>query len=156
MSTPPSVAETTAAALTASRALVAVAARSLATVDDDVTLPQLRALVLLASRGPQLVGALADALDVRPSTATRLCDRLVTKDFVVREVGQDNRRETTIRLADAGRALVDRVTSARRAELQHIVRRLDPQRRALLVEAFTAFASAADELPADASTLGWS
>ena len=40
------------ALLTASRALVAVAARSLAAVDDDVTLPQYRALVVLAVAGP--------------------------------------------------------------------------------------------------------
>ena len=39
--------------LAASRALVAVAARSLAAAGDDVTLPQYRALVVLAARGPQ-------------------------------------------------------------------------------------------------------
>ena len=45
--------------LRASRALVAVAARSIASVDDTVTLPQFRTLVALAARGPQNVGALA-------------------------------------------------------------------------------------------------
>ena len=39
--------------LAASRALVAVAARSLAAAGDEVTLPQYRALVVLAARGPQ-------------------------------------------------------------------------------------------------------
>ncbi len=42
--------------LRASRALVAVAARSIASVDDTVTLPQFRTLVALAARGPQNVG----------------------------------------------------------------------------------------------------
>ena len=65
------------AVLRASRVLVAVAVRSLAEVDDDVTLPQYRALVVLASRGPQRPTELADALAVHPSTITRLCDRLV-------------------------------------------------------------------------------
>ena len=37
----------------ASRALVGVAARSLAGVGEEVTLPQYRMLVLLCSRGPQ-------------------------------------------------------------------------------------------------------
>ena len=36
----------------ASRALVAVAARSLADLSDDITLPQYRALVVLRTRGP--------------------------------------------------------------------------------------------------------
>ena len=40
------------AVLTASRVLVAVAARSLAEVAEEVTLTQYRSLVVLASRGP--------------------------------------------------------------------------------------------------------
>src|SRR4051794_17698243 len=67
------------AVLLASRVLVAVAARSLAEVTDDVTLPQFRALVVLASQGPQLIGSLAEQLDVNPSTASRLSERLVRK-----------------------------------------------------------------------------
>ena len=47
----PEVEAVTDAVLTASRALVGVAARSLAVVDADVTLPQYRALVVLAARG---------------------------------------------------------------------------------------------------------
>src|SRR3954467_13124765 len=69
----------TAAVLVASRALVGVAARSLAAFEDVVPLPQYRALVLLASRGEQNVGSLADALGTHPSTTTRLCNRLVAK-----------------------------------------------------------------------------
>jgi len=63
--------------LAASRALVAVAARSLAAAGDEVTLPQYRALVVLAASGPQGTADLAAALAVNPSTATRMCDRLV-------------------------------------------------------------------------------
>ena len=65
------------AVLRASRVLVSVAVRSLAAADHDVTLPQYRALVVLASRGPQRPTELAEALAVHPSTITRLCDRLV-------------------------------------------------------------------------------
>ena len=67
--------------LLASRALVGVAARSLAGVEEQVTLVQYRALVLLDA-GPQNVGTLAKALGIHPSTATRLCDRLTTKGLV--------------------------------------------------------------------------
>lgn len=72
------------AVIGASRALLAVAARSLAGVAEDVTLPQYRTLVVLVSRGPQRVADLADALGVLPSTATRMLDRLVAKDLVRR------------------------------------------------------------------------
>lgn len=63
-----SVAETTKAVLAASRALVGVAVRSLDGIEDSITLPQYRALVVLASRGEQNVGVLAEALEIHPST----------------------------------------------------------------------------------------
>ena len=69
------------AVLSASRVLVAVAARSLADVGEEVTLTQYRTLVVLASRGPQNLAGLADAVGVTPATATRMCDRLVRKDL---------------------------------------------------------------------------
>ncbi len=94
--------ELTEAVLTASRALVGVAARSLAAAADDVTLPQYRALVVLAARGPQRVGDLAESLGVHPSTATRLCDRLVDRRLVRRAIDRTNRRETTIALSRQG------------------------------------------------------
>ena len=56
------------AALTASRSLIAVATRSLGAAAEEVTIAQYRALVVLASRGPQRMADLAAALDVAPST----------------------------------------------------------------------------------------
>ena len=53
--------------LVASRALVGVAARSLAGVD-DITLPQFRALVVLTGGIPVTVGDLATTLDIHRST----------------------------------------------------------------------------------------
>ncbi len=129
-----SAGELTEAVLTASRALVGVAARSLAAAADDVTLPQYRALVVLAARGPQRVGDLAEALGVHPSTATRLCDRLVDRQLVRRAVDRTNRRETTIALSPKGRTLVDAVTDVRRAEIREIVERIPVRSRAAAVE----------------------
>ena len=71
------------AVLSASRVLVAIAARSLADAGEDVTLTQYRSLVILASRGPQSVAALAEAVSVTPPTASRLCERLVKKGSCV-------------------------------------------------------------------------
>jgi DNA-binding MarR family transcriptional regulator len=144
------------ALLTASRALVGVAARSLAAVVDDVTLPQYRALVVLAARGPQTVGDLADAVAVHDSTATRLCDRLVAKKLVHRAVSRGNRRETVIRLTSEGRSIVDRVTTIRRAEIERIVGRIPPALRQPAVEALEAFSEASGELADQSWALGWS
>jgi hypothetical protein len=61
------------ALMRASRALVAITARSLSSVNEEVTLAQFRTLVVLSTRGPQTVTALAEHLDVHASTMTRMC-----------------------------------------------------------------------------------
>lgn len=144
------------ALLTASRALVAVAARSLAGLEGDVTLPQYRALVVLATHGPQTVGQLAESLDLHPSTTTRLCDRLVAKGLIGREVSSASRRETTISLAAPGRHVVQAVSRRRRREIERIVARVPAELRTSMVRALTAFADAAGEIPEQAWSLGWS
>ncbi|HVA08798.1 MAG TPA: MarR family transcriptional regulator, partial [Acidimicrobiales bacterium] len=59
------------AVLSASRVLVAIAARSLSDVAEEVTLTQYRTLIVLASRGPQNLAGLAEAVGVTSATATR-------------------------------------------------------------------------------------
>jgi DNA-binding MarR family transcriptional regulator len=147
--------DVTDAVLVASRALVSVAARSLALVEDRVTLVQYRALVVLGSRGAMNVGMLADVLGLHQSTATRLCDRLVTKGYIDRQTSAESRREVLVALTAQGRALVRTVTARRRAEIKAIVARLPSAQRSQLVDAFAAFADAADEVPDAAWKLGW-
>jgi DNA-binding MarR family transcriptional regulator len=143
------------AVLGASRALVAVAARSLAGVAEDVTLPQYRALVELAARGPQRPADLASALGVDPSTATRMCDRLVRKQLVQRRRINADRRGVRISLTEAGRALVEEVTRRRRVEIAQILRRMPQADRASALRALRVFADAAGEVPEQDWSLGW-
>jgi DNA-binding MarR family transcriptional regulator len=143
------------AVLAASRALVSVAARSLGSLGEDVTLPQYRALVVLATRGPQRLAELAHALNVGPSTATRMCDRLVRKLLVHRRRTNDDRRGVRISLAPAGRELVEHVTERRRDEIAAVLARLPHDERPGLLQAMEAFARAAGE-PTDKDwALGW-
>src|SRR5689334_23908448 len=80
------------ATMLAARALVGISAQSLADVDDVVTPPQLRVLVMIASRGPSNLGAVARSLGVHPSNATRACDRLVTAELLDRRDDPADRR----------------------------------------------------------------
>jgi len=143
------------AVLTASRALVGVAARSLAETEDTVTLVQYRALVLLASQGDINVGNLAEALGVHQSTASRLCDRLVARGLVDRDLAPDNRREVVVSLTNAGEDLIHTVTARRRAEIEEVLARVKPKDRAAITSALLLFADAAGEAPDDAWKLGW-
>ena len=146
----------TEAVLSASRVLVAVAARSLAEVADDVTLPQYRTLVLLCSRGPLGMSDLAEHLGCAPSTATRLCDRLVTRKLVTRRHRATNRREVEVEATAAAGRLVAAVTDRRRAEITRIVDAMPARHRSAMVQALRAFATAAGEVPDQAWATGWS
>ncbi|WP_236790894.1 MarR family winged helix-turn-helix transcriptional regulator [Amycolatopsis sp. GM8] len=133
------------AVLTASRLLVAVSARSIAAVDESITIPQFRLLVVLDSRGPVKLTAVAESLAVNPSTATRMVDRLVVADLVSREANPASRRELVVSLTGAGAAVVREVTQRRRREIARIVSRMPVTARRGLVRALAAFAEAGDE-----------
>lgn len=134
------------AVMTASRVLVAIAARSLAAAG-EVSLPQYRALVVLASRGPQRAVDLADVLGVNPSSATRLVDRLVRSGLVRRTRERSDRRALRVTLSPPGRALVAEVTRRRRAEFERLLDALPTAQHEQIVSALRALADAAGEIP---------
>src|SRR5207342_1599050 len=101
------------AVLAASRVLVGVAAQSLAEVEDVISVPQLRTLMILATRGPLHLTALAYDMGVHPSNATRACDRLVAAGLLDRRDNPTDRRHLLLDLTPAGRALIDGVVARR-------------------------------------------
>lgn len=132
--------------LTASRLLVGVSARSLAAVEERVTLPQFRMLVVLSTRGATKLVTLADLLRVAPSTAMRMVDRLIAAGLADRQANPGNRRETLLQLTEEGRRTVADVTARRRGAIAEIVERLTPTQRLALIEALAAFNEAGESL----------
>ncbi len=145
------------AVLSASRVLVAVAARSLADLDEaeDVTLTQYRSLVVLASRGPQGIASLAEALGVTPPTASRLCERLVRKGLVRRRTDRNDRRQVRVALTEAGRRLVDVVTERRRREIADLLSAVPEDARRSVAAGLQLLADAAGEVPEQDWSTGW-
>jgi len=136
--------------LVASRALLGVAAVSLAPVLEHVTLTQFRALVLLSGLGPTRIGALAQRLGVHQSTFTRTTDRMVEAGLVRRVDNPGNRREVLVEATDAGLVHVREVTRRRRTEIEQILGRLDDAEVDDVRRALETFARAAGEPSADA------
>ena len=143
------------AVLSASRVLVAVAARSLADAGEDVTLTQYRSLVVLASRGPKTVAELADLVAVTPPTASRLCDRLVKKGLIRRRTGRHDRRQVHIALTQTGRELIDAVTVRRRREIADLLAAIPLETQHSVVTALTQLAEVAGEVPEQDWSAGW-
>ncbi|KLO26890.1 MarR family transcriptional regulator [Mycobacterium haemophilum] len=133
------------ALLTASRLLVAVSAHSIGEVDETITIPQFRTLVILSNRGPVNLATLAGLLGVQPSATGRMVDRLVAAGLIDRLPHPTSRRELLAALTKRGREIVGRVTAQRRAEIARIVEKMPLPERHGLVRALTAFSAAGGE-----------
>jgi DNA-binding MarR family transcriptional regulator len=133
------------ALLTASRLLVAISARSIADVDESITIAQFRTLVILSSRGSINLATLAGLLGVQPSTTGRMVDRLVTAGLIDRHPHPSSRRELVVELTPRGHKLVRMVTARRREEIARVVGNMPARERQGLVHALTAFTTAGGE-----------
>lgn len=135
------------AALQAADVMMRVAARSVSEVEDIVTSPQLRVLVLIATRGPQTLGNVATELGVHASNATRTCEKLVRAGLIQRAEDPADRRFVRVALTATGSELVQRVIGHRRRALSEVLAGMQPDERAVAVASFRAFARAAGDLP---------
>ena len=144
------------AVMAAARVLVAVVASSIAEVEDTVSVPQLRVLVMLATQGPLNLVAVAEALGVHPSNATRTVERLVVAGLVDRRDVPTDRRNVSLTLTAEGRTLVDSVFEHRRAAIERVISRMPENKRRALPAALESFADAAGEVPDDhAGDMQW-
>jgi DNA-binding MarR family transcriptional regulator len=144
------------AVMLAARVLVGVTASSFTAIEDIITLPQLRVLVMISSRGPLNLAAVAEGLGVHPSNISRACDRLVGAGLLDRSDDPNDRRNLVLTLTDDGRRLLGQVNRQRRAHIEGILARMPRSSRESLVPALRAFADAADEhAEPNAWLLGW-
>ncbi|WP_067503153.1 MarR family winged helix-turn-helix transcriptional regulator [Actinoplanes sp. TFC3] len=113
---------------------------------------QLRVLTIISRNDHVNMSRLAEMLDVVPSSASRLCDRLEATGLLRRVPDPRDRREVRLLPTPAARRLLDELRERRRAALAEVLDRMPPARRIELVRSLAAFedaASAATEEPAD-------
>lgn len=101
-----------------------------------LTAPQLWALWELGRGGPLALGALAQALQLHPSTMVGVVDRLEDKGLAVREPDPADGRRVRIGLTPKGRALMKQAPHPAQGRLVHGLqamgdRRVDELRRAM-------------------------
>ncbi len=143
------------AVVRASRVLVGVVARSVAEVEDLVSLPQFRVLVIIASRGSVNLGEVAEGLGVHPSNATRTVDKLVVAGLVRRSDDPADRRYLVLNLTSRGHDVVERVMNHRRTSIAVVMDNMAPSRRRTLASVLGAFAEAAGEQAGDERLTCW-
>jgi DNA-binding MarR family transcriptional regulator len=126
-----------------SKLVTAVVARSLAQRDPVVSLPQLRVLVLIGARGAANVSAVAEALGVNPSNASRTCERLVTAGLLDRRPAREDRRQVSLTLSPGGQRFIEDILGRRRAVFAAVAAEMTSPEQERLAEGLTAFLAAA-------------
>ena len=96
--------------------------------DLGLTVPQLRVLFFLRDRPGATAGAIAQHLDVSPSTVTGLIDRLVRTNLVHRLPDAADRRVVGARLTDAGAHAIAGLDEAGRERFTAMLRAMDGPR----------------------------
>jgi DNA-binding MarR family transcriptional regulator len=103
---------------------------------------QLRVLTIVEANRHTNMSRLAEALDVVPSSASRLCDRLEATGLLRRVPDPRDRREVRLLLTGSARRLMDELRERRRRAIADVLERMPPSSRAELVRALRAFADA--------------
>jgi DNA-binding MarR family transcriptional regulator len=105
---------------------------------------QLRVLTIVAGNGHTNMNRLAEALDVVPSSASRLCDRLEATGLLRRAPDPRDRREVRLVLTPAARRMLDELRERRRTALAEVLARMTAAGRQELVRALAAFDAAVE------------
>ena len=111
---------------------------------------QLRVLTIVAQNRHTNMSRLAEALEVVPSSASRLCDRLEATGLLRRVPDPRDRREVRLILTPAARRLLDQLRERRREALGEVIDRMPAGARLELVRSLQAFADAAESADAGA------
>ena len=134
-----------------SRTMTAIVTRTLTEVAEELTVPRLRVLVLLSSRGAMNLTTIAQHLDVNPSTAGRTCDQLVSTGRVSRRPDSDDRCSAVLQLTDEGGRLLAGIMTARRRLIDRVVSRMGPDDQRMLARSLEAFTATVAAMPPEES-----
>ena len=100
-----------------------------------LTMTQVRVLYTLQMGDGRAAGELAERLNVRPSTVTRIVDRLVRNKLVARDLDESDRRLVRHRLTTKGADVFRELQSMGRERLTRVFDRLDDRQVERVVEA---------------------
>jgi DNA-binding MarR family transcriptional regulator len=106
----------------------------------DLTLSQVRALMLIACSDPEPLpgGRIAERLGISPAAISRALDGLVRQELLERRESEHDRRVRLLAVTPAGRALADELRALRRNQIEGFVSNLEPEQATGLAAAIAA------------------
>ena len=113
--------------------------------DIDLTMSQLKTIVLLVETGGLTGRDLAERLGIGPSAVTALVDRLVQREYARREEDRADRRVSWARPTPKAIELYERLHATHRERLAEVLATLSPEELAVVAEAITTLELAATQ-----------
>jgi DNA-binding MarR family transcriptional regulator len=120
-------------------------------LDLDLTMAQMKIVLVLFLHGPTRVSDLAAALGVTLATTTRVVDRLTERDFVLRETHPEDRRVVLCRLSENGQELIAAMWQSARSRTRQLLEMAEPSKLQGVVEALEALSDVASHVERGAS-----
>ncbi len=109
---------------------------------ERLSLTQIRVLAAVEALGSPSLTDLAQEVGLLPSSATRICDRLVAAGHVSRRPDPANRRFHLLSLTGSGEQVLDSISAHRRERLAGVLATLTPTARRDLERGLRAFGRA--------------
>ena len=104
----------------------------------DITMPQLKILLVLYVGGSRRMSDIAAQLEVTLPTATNLVERLVEKQYVYREDDPDDRRVVLCHLSGAGERALTHIWHSARMRCHELLEAMDASKLEMFAEALQA------------------
>jgi DNA-binding MarR family transcriptional regulator len=90
-------------------------------LNSDITVAQLRILLVLQTQGPSRMGSIASVTGVTLPTATGVVENLVRKGLVVREKDPQDRRLVICKLSPEGQELINKLWTSGRFQMENLL-----------------------------------
>src|SRR5208283_998389 len=93
----------------------------------DMTVAQLRVLLLLHTEGPSRMSSIAATLGIAVSTATGIIDNLVRKELVIRSADTEDRRVVICGLSPRGQEIINSIWISGQLKMKKLLNGLSPE-----------------------------
>ena len=93
-------------------------------LSSDMTVAQLRVLLLLYTEGQSRMSSIAATLGIAVSTATGIIDNLVKKELVMRSADPEDRRVVICALSPTGQEVINSIWARGQSQMEKLLRGL--------------------------------
>jgi DNA-binding MarR family transcriptional regulator len=100
----------------------------------DVTMPQMKIMLILYLNGPMRMSNIAASLDVTLPTASSLVDKLIRKNYLLRKSQEDDRRVVLCSLSSKGQKTLGRIWDSARIRSKQLLEIMETPKLQMFLE----------------------